>query len=221
MKDLESRQDGFFYHENLVHPALTAHPAPRKALIVGGEDGGSAAEARKHPAIDIQYRSGDEAAAFLRETVQRFDLIALDLGGPLAALDGLASTDFLRGCRLALAPGGALAMPIGSPVSHPERVGEIAQRLNGLFRLVRAYTVFVPSAGTQCALAVCSDKLDPKSYTADEIDRRIGERRLRGLRFYNGETHEGVFALPNFVRELVNPPRLKQPARSRRLSAIG
>jgi hypothetical protein len=29
-----------------------------------------------------------------------------------------------------------------------------------------------------------------------------------------------VFALPNFVRDLVAPPRLKQPARGRRLSAV-
>ena len=63
-------------------------------------------------------------------------------------------------------------------------------------------------------------KLDPKSLTADEIDRRIDFRKLQDLRFYNGETHEGVFALPNFVRDLVNPPRLKQQARGRRLGVV-
>ena len=35
-----------------------------------------------------------------------------------------------------------------------------------------------------------------------EIDRRIEQRGVGDLRYYNGETHEGVFALPNFVREL-------------------
>ena len=59
-------------------------------------------------------------------------------------------------------------------------------------------------------MAVCSDKLDPKAFTADEIDRRIEQRKMQELRYYNGETHEGVFALPNFVRDLVTPPRLKQ-----------
>jgi hypothetical protein len=29
-----------------------------------------------------------------------------------------------------------------------------------------------------------------------------------------------VFALPNYVRDLVNPPRLKQPARGRRLGVV-
>jgi spermidine synthase len=69
-------------------------------------------------------------------------------------------------------------------------------------------------------MAVCSDKLDPKSLTADEIDRRIEARKLPDLRYYNGETHEGVFALPNFVRDLVVPARLKQPARGRRLGVV-
>ncbi|TAK42732.1 MAG: hypothetical protein EPO27_16430 [Betaproteobacteria bacterium] len=220
MNDLEPRHAGFFFQENLVHPALTAHPAPKRVLIVGGADGGSAAQALKHPAIELHSRSGDEAPAFLRETEQRFDLIALDADGPLAPPDGLDTPEFLRSCRLALAPGGALATPIGLPLVQPQRVAELAQRLNGLFRLVRPYALFVPLAGTLCALAVCSDKLDPKSFTADEIDRRIEQRRLPDLRFYNGEAHEGVFALPNYLRELVNPPRLKLPMRGRRLDVV-
>ena len=69
-------------------------------------------------------------------------------------------------------------------------------------------------------MTVCSDKLDPKAITADEIDRRIEQRKVQDLKFYNGETHEGVFALPNFVRDLVNPPRLKQQTRGRRLGVV-
>jgi spermidine synthase len=69
-------------------------------------------------------------------------------------------------------------------------------------------------------MAVCSDKLDPKAFTADEIDRRIEARKMQELRYYNGETHEGVFALPNFVRDLVAPPRLKQATRGRRLGVV-
>jgi spermidine synthase len=86
-------------------------------------------------------------------------------------------------------------------VAQPARVAELAQRLNSLFRIVRVYTMYIPLYGSLWAMAVCSDKLDPKAFTADEIDRRIDARKLQELRFYNGETHDGVFALPNFVRE--------------------
>jgi len=89
-----------------------------------------------------------------------------------------------------------------------------------VFRIVRPYTMYIPLYGSLWAMAVCSDKLDPKAFTADEIDRRIEARKLGDLRYYNGETHEGVFALPNFVRDLVIPTRLKQPARGRRLGVV-
>jgi len=38
---MTSEADEFFYHEAMVHPAATAHPDPRNALIIGGGDGGA------------------------------------------------------------------------------------------------------------------------------------------------------------------------------------
>ena len=248
--NMTSEKEEFVYHENLVHPALTAHAAPKKVLVIGGGDGGSSEEALKHPSVEqvtmceidedvikvakehfhavhngvfdnpkLRVLVGD-GMKFVRETAEKFDLIALDLNDPMGPAEALYSAEFFQQCRHALAPGGALVLHIGAPVARPERVAELAQRLNGIFRIVRPYTMYIPLYGAQWAMAVCSDKLDPKSFTADEIDRRIEQRGLQDLRFYNGETHEGVFALPNFVRDLVNPPRLKQPARGRRLGVV-
>ncbi|HCC49071.1 MAG TPA: spermidine synthase [Elusimicrobia bacterium] len=39
-----SQYDEAFYHESLVAPALLAHPAPKKALILGGGEGATARE---------------------------------------------------------------------------------------------------------------------------------------------------------------------------------
>ena len=248
--DLISEFDEFVYHENLVHPALTAHAAPKRILIIGGGDGGTAEEVLKHPSVEqvalfeadaellrlaklhfaaVHRGAFDDSRlavhaidgqAYLRETEVRFDLIALDLGSPAAPAAALLSGEFLPRCRLALAPGGALVLPLGLPTASPERLAELAQRLNGLFRIVRPYTFYVPLLGAQCALAVCSDRLDPKSITADEIDRRIEQRRLADLRYYNGETHEGVFALPNYLRDLVVPPRVRPQPRNRGLGVV-
>jgi spermidine synthase len=247
---MTSEREEFVCHENLVHPALTAHMAPRKVLIIGGSDGGAAEEALKHPSVEqltlcvadeelvkiakehffavhrgafdnpkLRLVIGD-GARLVRETQERYDLIALDFSDPMGPSDALHPQEFLQHCRAALAPGGALALHIGAPVAQPARVADLAQRLNGIFRIVRPYTMYAPLHGAQWAMVVCSDKLDPKSITADEIDRRIEQRKLHDLRFYNGETHEGVFALPNFIRDLVNPPRLKQQARGRRLGVV-
>jgi spermidine synthase len=248
--NMTSEREEFVYHENLIHPALAAHAAPKKVLIIGGGDGGASEEALKHPSVEqvtlceidedvikvakehfvavhrgafdnprLRVLVGD-GMKFIRETHERFDLIALDLNDPMGPAEALYSTEFFQQCRHALAVGGALVLHIGAPVARPERVAELAQRLNGVFRIVRPYTMYIPLYGAQWAMAVCSDKLDPKSLTADEIDRRIDARRLTDLRFYNGETHEGVFALPNFIRDLVNPPRLKQQTRGRRLGVV-
>ena len=249
-RNLTSEREEFIYHENLIHPALTAHAAPKRVLIIGGGDGGSAEETLKHPSVEqvtmCELDPGVIAVAkehffavhrgafdnpklrvvvgdgmkFIRETHERFDLIALDCNDPKGPDEALYSAEVFQQCRAALAPGGALVLHIGAPVARPEHVAELAQRLNGTFRIVRPYTLYIPLFGAQWAMAVCSDKLDPKALTADEIDRRIDQRKLQDLKFYNGETHEGVFALPNFIRDLVNPPRLKQQMRGRRLGVV-
>jgi spermidine synthase len=162
----------------------------------------------------------EDGMKFVRDTQEKYDLIALDLNDPMGPAEALYSAEFFQQLRHALAPGGALTLHIGSPVARPARVAELAQRLNGVFRIVRPYIMYIPLYGSLWAMAVCSDKLDPKAFTADEIDRRIDARKMQELRYYNGETHEGVFALPNFVRDLVAPTRLKQPARGRRLGVV-
>ena len=248
--NMTSEKEEFVYHENLIHPALAAHNAPRKVLVIGGGDGGSSEEALKHPSLEQvtmveidedvirvakehfgAVHNGvfdnpklrvliDDGMRFVRETNEKFDLIALDLNDPMGPAEALYSSEFFQQLRHTLAPGGALVLHIGSPVARPDRVAELAQRLNGVFRIVRPYTMYIPLYGSLWAMAVCSDKLDPKAFTADEIDRRIEHRKLQDLRYYNGETHEGVFALPNYVRDLVAPPRLKQPTRGRRLGVV-
>ena len=248
--NMTSERDEFVYHENLIHPAASAHAGPKNVLIIGGGDGGSAEEVLKHPSVervtlveidaDVIKMAKEHFAAvhhgvfdnpklsvriedglrFMRESRDKYDLIVLDLNDPMGPAEALYSTDFFQHCRAALSPGGALTLHIGSPVARPERVTEISGRLNSVFRIVRPYIMYVPLYGSLWAMACASDKLDPKSFTADEIDRRIEHRKLIELQYYNGETHEGVFALPNFVRDMVAPPRLRQPARGRRLGVV-
>ncbi|HNP26531.1 MAG TPA: polyamine aminopropyltransferase [Nitrosomonas sp.] len=231
--NMTSEREEFVYHENLIHPALTAHDAPRNVLIIGGGDGGSSEEALKHPSVEQvtlveidadvikiakehfqAVHNGvfdnpklrviiDDGIKFMRETQEKFDLIALDLNDPIGPAAALYATEFFQQCQRALSPEGLLTLHVGSPTAHPERVTELTQRLNGIFSIVRPYTMYIPLYGAQWALAVCSDKCDPKAFTSEEIDRRIKTRNLQQLQFYNGETHLGVFALPNFVRDLV------------------
>ena len=49
---MTSEGDEFFYHENLIHVPSITQIAPRRALIIGGGDGGSADELFKHPSME-------------------------------------------------------------------------------------------------------------------------------------------------------------------------
>ncbi|MCL8311568.1 polyamine aminopropyltransferase [Leptospira interrogans] len=47
-----SSRDEYRYHETLVHPALLAHPAPKKVLVLGGGDGLAVREILKHKNVE-------------------------------------------------------------------------------------------------------------------------------------------------------------------------
>ncbi|TVT51203.1 MAG: polyamine aminopropyltransferase [Denitromonas halophila] len=49
---MTSEGDEFFYHENLIHVPSIGQIDPRRALIIGGGDGGSADELFKHPTME-------------------------------------------------------------------------------------------------------------------------------------------------------------------------
>jgi spermidine synthase len=229
---MTSEREEFVYHENLIHPALTAHPDPRKVLVIGGGDGGAVEEALKHPGVEeavlveldgkvvdiakkyfgkihqgvfdnpkLRLRIED-GMKFLAETGERFDVIALDLPDPIGPATALYEEAFFRDCKRALAPGGVLTLHMGSPVSRPERVKAHYERLSHVFGTVQPYVMFIPLYGCLWSMAVCSDTLDVAAVKPEEIDRRIARRGLQQLQYYNGATHQAVFALPNFVREL-------------------
>jgi spermidine synthase len=231
---MTSEKDEFFYHENLVHIAAVAHPQPERALVVGGGDGGSAEEILKHPSIksvtlaeidlavvDISrkylqavHRGAlddprlalriEDGFAYVRNSADTFDLIVLDLTDPGGPSKPLYTPEFYRACAARLSPMGALTLHIASPVAHPERVRATLANLRSAFAIVCPYLTSVPLYGGLWMMACCSSLLDPRTMTPREIERRISQRNLQHLQFYNGDTHRAAFALPNFVRTLVS-----------------
>jgi spermidine synthase len=45
-------RDEYRYHEALVHPAMAAHGAPKRVLVLGGGDGMAVREVLKHPTVE-------------------------------------------------------------------------------------------------------------------------------------------------------------------------
>jgi spermidine synthase len=232
---MTSEKDEFFYHENLVHVAAMAHPAPETALIIGGGDGGSAEELLKYPSmkavtlveidlavIDIARKyfgainrgalsdprvklQVEDGLAFVRTAAETYDLIVLDLTDPGGPSEPLYDAEFYRACAARLNPTGAMTLHVGSPVAHPERIRTVIANLRATFAVVVPYLTSIPLYGGLWMMACASSTLNPSYLSSLETDRRVATRRIRDLQYYNGEVHRASFALPNFVRALVAP----------------
>ena len=231
--NMTSERDEFFYHENLVHPSAVAHPNPRRALVIGGGDGGSSEELLKHSTLEgvhmaeldpdvieiskaqfarvhrnvfdnprLKVTVGD-GLAYLRETQVRYDLISMDLTDPVGPSMELYSSATFALAKRAMTANGALTLHIGSPFSHPQRVRATLGNLRQVFAIVAPYFVHIPIYGSIWGFACASDALDPREMTPDAVERVIASRGLTDLQYYNAEVHRAMFALPNYIRDLV------------------
>jgi spermidine synthase len=144
-----------------------------------------------------------DGLAYLRQTSVRYDLVAMDLTDPVGPSAELYSPATFALAKRAMAPGAALTLHIGSPFFHPERVRQTLANLRQVFRVVAPYFAYIPIYGSVWGFASASDTLDPRQTGPAEVERIIAARGLRDLQYYNGEVHRALFALPNYVKALV------------------
>ena len=103
----------------------------------------------------------------------------------------------------AMAVGAALTLHIGSPFSHPDRVRATLASLRQVFRVVTPYFAYIPLYGSIWGFACASETLDPRTLTPQEAERRLAARGVKDLQYYNGDVHRALFALPNYIKNVV------------------
>lgn len=230
---MTSERDEFFYHEPIIHTAAIPHPDPRKALVIGGGDGGSSEELLKYDSIERvvmaeldpdvvrvakEYLGEVHRGAFddprlevrigdgwqfVEQTDERFDLVVLDLTDPDTPAHQLYTQEFFALLKRVMNDQASLTLHIGSPIFKPEVVSRHVTSLRAVFRHVRPMGVYIPLYGTYWGLACASDAIDPLEMAADTIDERLAQRGIGDLQFYNGSMHHAVFALPNYYKNVV------------------
>ncbi len=218
-----TERDEYIYHEMLVHLPVITHPAPRRMLIIGGGDGGALEEALKHPLeqatmVDIdgevlavsrdylpQISAGafdaprsrvlvGDGIAFVQNTSERFDVIAVDSTDPKGPGVGLFSDAFFGACARVLTEDGVLAMQSGSLLYQAQLGEQVRAALAALFPIVAPYWAPVPSyPGVLWGFTCASRQIDPRSLTPGEIDAR-----LTGIAtaFYNPAAHHVALTMP-------------------------
>jgi spermidine synthase len=204
-------------------PGRARASSPKKALVLGGGDGGAARQLLKHACIerivvaelddevvgmarryldDVHQGALDDprvevvigdAAQFVASTVEHFDLVVFDLTPPDSPAAGLYTREFYARLRDPDAARRAVDAS-GSPLFH-------AARIAALLKIPRASlrsSTRCPRTcrcGSQWLMAIASDTLDAAALFTRRR-RRLAARRVHGLRYYDARLHAALFALP-------------------------
>ncbi len=148
-----------------------------------------------------------DAKKYLEETKTKFDVIIIDLpepvkGGPAFLL---YTRNFYEMLKTRMAEGATFALQSGATIlGITEIYLAINNTLRTAFDVSIPYEATVPSFGGPWGFTINSMALDPRQIDPAEIDRRL-EIRLSGkLRFYDGHTHQGLFYIPKYLRDMLD-----------------
>ncbi|MDD5126570.1 MAG: polyamine aminopropyltransferase [Dehalococcoidales bacterium] len=160
-----------------------------------------AAGAFEDPRTEVYH---EDARAFLEKSTRKYDVIIIDLPDPLDEGPAylLYTQEFYRMLLGKLTANGIISVQSGSAMlTELLNFTSVANTLRSAFASVCPYVVAVPGYGGPWGLTTASMKLSPAQLSKEEIDHRIAERGITGLRFYDGTTHQGIFSLPRYLRE--------------------
>jgi spermidine synthase len=226
--------DEFIYHEMLAHVPIIAHGDVQEVLIIGGGDGGLAEEVLKHKGIrrvvqveldatvveasrrflgEINHGIFDddrfqlhigEGRAFIADLDERFDVVLVDSTDPVGAATKLFTPSFYRAVRRSLRVGGVLVAQAGAPFVQPTEFTSTMRSLASTFKFASCYLLASPSYfGGHLALAWASEGLSPMMNTLEELRVRHANAALK-LRYYTPEVAAAAFALPAYIKEMVD-----------------
>lgn len=145
-----------------------------------------------------------DALAFLEQSPACYDVIILDLPDPIEGGTAylLYTQEFYRMVWARLKPGGVLVTQAGpaSILNYHEVFTAIYRTLSTVFPVTAPYTVPMQSFGEVWGFVLASTGPDPRTLTPQEVDATLAQRKVKGLRFYDGALHPALFALPKYLR---------------------
>jgi spermidine synthase len=151
-----------------------------------------------------------DARAWLEEHDERFDSIIVDITDPLAGGPSyrLFTREFYQLASDRLTERGTIALQAESvDLMVLEAHLTVLATLRSVFPHAASYQAHVPSFGETWGFAVAAKTRDPRLLRPHEVDATLAERGLQDLRFYDGEAHTRLFALPRYLRRMLDEPR--------------
>ncbi len=147
-----------------------------------------------------------DARDYLTKCGEKFDVIVIDLPDPIEEGPAylLYTTEFYQIARDRLTDSGVICVQAGSAIiTELLNFSVVNNTLKSVFPITSPYQAEVPCFGGPWGFCLASLNPDPTLLSPVEIDRRIKCRSLNRLRFYDGLTHQGMFSLPKYIREVL------------------
>lgn len=169
-----SEKDEFVYHEMMAHVAMFTHPNPKRVLIIGGGDGGTAREVLRHPSVEkVDMVEIDEAVVrasklhmpevgdfdnpklnvifengltFVDGPENAYDVIIIDGSDPVGPAVDLFKKEFYQKCHRCLTDDGVLVSQTESPFveSYHESIQSVFRANGELFPVSRMFLTYIP-----------------------------------------------------------------------------
>jgi spermidine synthase len=222
-----SERDEFVYHEMIAHVPLCVHPAPRRVLIVGGGDAGSAREVLKHRSVErvvlveidavvveacrryLPWSAAvladprlelviEDGIRYVQSSRERFDVVILDSSDPEGPAAGLFERPFYRQVASHLNGDGILVTQAESPFYDQRLQRRILGNQRPFFDRLHLYLYSnLTYPGGLWGFGFASQKHSPLK---DFLEERVEGGGL-DARYYNAAVHRAAFMLPNFAAE--------------------
>lgn len=225
-----TEKDEFIYHDMIVHVPMASNTHIKNVLVIGAGDGGTVRELTRYSSInnidmveidklvvDVcrQYLPQtacklddprvnlffEDGLRFVRGKESHYDLIIVDSTDPFGPGEGLFTREFYGNCFKALKDDGILVNQHESPYynDYAKSMQRAHKRLREFFPVCRVYQAHIPSYPSgHWLFGFASKKHDPLN-----IDEAAWNNLGLNTRYYNTELHLGCFALPNYVKELL------------------
>ena len=153
------------------------------------------------PRVELIFQ---DARQYLEESRESFDVLIMDLVDPLEGGTAyrLYTEEFYRIVKSRMGAGGIMVTQSGPAglLSFDECFTTIYKTLASIFASTVPSQVHVPAFATLWGIILASESKLP-TLTDEQVDGLVAERINKELRFYDGESHRNMFAMPRYVRQ--------------------
>jgi spermidine synthase len=138
-----------------------------------------------------------------RQPNESFDIILVDVTDPVVGSPSipLYTREFYETARRKLKTEGLITTQ-ASPLFYDLKCHTVIYRtMASVFPVACSYRAEVPAYISSWGFVLGSKHLNPEDLTPVEIDKRIKDRKIEKLKFYDGRTHQAMFAKPKHLRK--------------------